>query len=64
MESVKLAFVGGVGWTELMVIIGIAVLLFGTKRLPDLGRNLARGIKEFKDGLKDAPSEKPDNKDS
>lgn len=43
----------GLGLTEILVIGGIAVLLFGTKKIPELGRGLAKGIKEFKDGLKD-----------
>ncbi|MBI4041336.1 MAG: twin-arginine translocase TatA/TatE family subunit [Deltaproteobacteria bacterium] len=53
MESVKLAFIGGLGMTEILVIAGVAVLLFGTKKLPELGRGLAKGIKEFKDGMKE-----------
>ena len=56
MEHANLAFIGGLGLPEILVIGTIAVLLFGTKKLPELGRGLAKGIKEFKDGLKDEDS--------
>lgn len=58
MNSANLAFIGGLGLPEILVIGGIAILLFGTKKLPELGKGLAKGIKEFKDGLKDEPSSK------
>jgi sec-independent protein translocase protein TatA len=38
------------GPMELMIVMGIAVLLFG-KRLPEVGRSLGKGIVEFKKGL-------------
>lgn len=56
-----MAFIGGVGLTEILVIGGIAVLLFGTKKIPELGRGLAKGIKEFKEGLKE--EDKKDTKE-
>ena len=40
-----------VGQTELLLIFGIALLLFGSKRLPELGRSLGEGIRNFKRGL-------------
>ena len=43
----------GLGTPELMVILGIAFLLFGGKKLPELGSGLGRGIKAFKTGLRD-----------
>ena len=43
--------------THLLVILAVAVLVFGPKKLPDLGRGLAEGIKSFKEGFKDP--EKP-----
>jgi len=33
---------------ELWIILGVIVLLFGAKKLPELGRSLGQGIKEFK----------------
>ena len=45
-----------VGPMELIVVMGIAVLLFG-KRLPEVGRSLGKGIIEFKKGLSGAGEE-------
>jgi len=41
-------------WHWLLVAV-VALLLFGPKKLPELGKGLAEGIKGFKDGLKDPP---------
>jgi sec-independent protein translocase protein TatA len=43
--------------THLLVIGVIVFLIFGAKRLPDLGKGLGEGLKGFKDGLKNAGSE-------
>ena len=43
----------GLGTTELLVIFGIAFLVFGGKKLPELGAGLGKGITSFKKGLKD-----------
>jgi sec-independent protein translocase protein TatA len=37
--------------THLLLVLVIVLLLFGAKRLPEMGRNLGRGIKEFREGL-------------
>lgn len=39
------------GWTELLLIGGIALLLFGPSKLPNLGRSLGEAIRGFKKGL-------------
>jgi sec-independent protein translocase protein TatA len=39
------------------VIVVLVLLLFGGKKIPELMRGLGRGVKEFKDGQKDDPSE-------
>jgi len=44
--------------THLLVILAVAVLMFGPKKLPDLGKGLAEGIKSFKQGIRDP--DKPD----
>lgn len=41
-------------WHWLLVAL-IALLLFGPRKLPELGKSLAEGIRGFKDGLKDNP---------
>ena len=51
-----LAFLQNIGITELIVILLIALLLFGG-RLPEVGRNLGRGISQFKKGLRDMEQE-------
>ncbi len=42
-----------IGTTELMLIAGIALLLFGGKKLPELMRGMGKGISEFKKGTKE-----------
>ena len=46
-----------IGVPELLLILGIALLIFGPRKLPELGNALGRTIKEFKKGIKgEAPS--------
>lgn len=42
----------GLGTTEVMIILGLGVLVFGASRLPALGRGLGEGMRGFKEGLK------------
>ena len=42
--------------THLIVIFFIALLVFGPKKLPELGKGLGEGIRALKDGMKDTPS--------
>jgi sec-independent protein translocase protein TatA len=39
------------GFTEILVVLLICVVVFGAKRLPEIGSGLAKGIKNFKKGL-------------
>lgn len=50
----------GLGTTELLIIAGIVLLLFGGKKLPQLGRSMGSAITNFKKGLND-PNNKNDN---
>ena len=43
-----LAFLGGIGMSELIVIFLIILLLFGAKRLPEIARSLGKATTEFK----------------
>ncbi|WP_345988055.1 twin-arginine translocase TatA/TatE family subunit [Sulfurimonas sp. HSL1-2] len=43
--------------TELLLIFGIIVLLFGAKKIPDLAKGIGKGIKNFKNEMKDEPEE-------
>jgi sec-independent protein translocase protein TatA len=40
-----------VGPTELIIVLVIALLVLGPKRLPEVGRSVGRGMREFKDSL-------------
>ena len=42
-----------IGTTELLVIAGVVLLLFGGKKLPEMMRGMGRGISEFKRGAKE-----------
>lgn len=49
-----------IGTTELMLIGGLALLLFGGKKLPEMMRGLGKGVSEFKKGVRevtDIPAE-------
>jgi sec-independent protein translocase protein TatA len=41
----------GLGATELLIILGICILLFGARRLPEIGSGLGKAIKNFKAGV-------------
>lgn len=41
----------GIGTTELIIILAIVVVLFGARRLPELGSGLGKAIKNFKSGI-------------
>jgi sec-independent protein translocase protein TatA len=43
----------GLGMTEILVIALIVLLLFGGKKIPELMKGLGKGVKRFKDGMKE-----------
>jgi sec-independent protein translocase protein TatA len=43
----------GIGFTELIVVLVIILILFGPGKLPEIGKALGRGIREFKDAQND-----------
>ncbi|MBT5934016.1 twin-arginine translocase TatA/TatE family subunit [Sulfurimonas sp.] len=45
------------GTTELVIIFGIIVLLFGAKKIPDLAKGFGKGIKNFKSEMKEVDEE-------
>lgn len=50
---------GRLGIPELMIILFIVILIFGASRLPEIGRGIGKGIRNFKDATKN-----DENKDS
>jgi len=42
---------------HLLIILAVALFVFGPKKLPELGKGLAQGIKSFKDGIKQGSEE-------
>jgi sec-independent protein translocase protein TatA len=40
-----------IGWPEILLLMVVALLLFGAKRLPEIGRSMGKGMREFKDSL-------------
>ena len=53
----------GFGLTEMLLIAGLIVLLWGGKKIPELARGLGSGIRNFKGELKRPPEEESDSDD-
>lgn len=47
-----------IGFTEMAVILGVAVLVFGANRLPEAARGIGRSLNAFKEGLKTVTDDK------
>ena len=45
---------GNLGFTEILLIAVVVLLLFGAKRLPEIGASMGKGIREFKKNISDA----------
>lgn len=45
------------GLPEVAIILGVALIIFGPKKLPELGRSLGKGLRNFKDSLTSAAHE-------
>jgi len=41
----------GIGFPELLIVLVIALIVLGPKKLPEVGRSLGRGMREFKDSI-------------
>ncbi len=51
---------GRIGLPELLVILVIVILIFGANRLPEIGRGIGKGIRNFKDATKEGANSKND----
>jgi sec-independent protein translocase protein TatA len=49
---------GRIGLPEMLVILVIVILIFGANRLPEIGRGIGKGIRNFKEATKEGASEK------
>lgn len=54
----------GLGTSELLLIFGIIILLFGSKKIPQLAKGLGQGIREFKKAQNEAEDERAKEKNS
>ena len=61
MNTILLGFIGP--W-QIALIVGIVLLLFGGKKIPQLMRGLGSGVKEFKDGIKEGETEASEEKEN
>jgi sec-independent protein translocase protein TatA len=54
----------GIGPTELIIVLVIVLIIFGPKRLPGLGKQLGRGMREFKDSISSRGKDDDDEDDA
>jgi sec-independent protein translocase protein TatA len=47
------------GWPEVAIVLLVAVVIFGPKKLPELGGSFGKTLKGFRDGMAEKESEKP-----
>ena len=59
-----LLFLGSIGMAEIIVIALIVLLFFGGKKIPELMKGIGKGVKSFKDGMKDVQDELDLDKES
>jgi sec-independent protein translocase protein TatA len=62
-QSFQTAGFGGLSGTELLVVLGVAVLLFGGKKIPEVAKGLGEGIKNFKQAIKNEDEVPPVKKE-
>ena len=53
MTNQILLFLGGLGMPEILLIVLVVLLLFGGKKIPEMMKGMGKGVKAFKDGMKD-----------
>ncbi len=49
----------GIGVTELVILLVALLIIFGPKRLPEMGRSLGKGMREFKDSISGKDDDEP-----
>lgn len=53
----SLLLFGSLGWAEILIIAFIVLLLWGGKKIPELMKGLGKGVRSFKEGVKDVEKE-------
>lgn len=56
-----LTLIGGLGLTEILVIALVVLLFFGGKKIPELMKGLGKGVRSFKEGMKEVESDIKDS---
>lgn len=59
----KLLFIGGLGFTEILLIAFIVLLFFGGKKIPELMKGLGKGVRSFKEGMREEDSDTTNSED-
>ena len=52
-----LGFLGGIGTSEIVLILLLVIIFFGARKIPELARGLGKGIREFKDATREIKGE-------
>jgi sec-independent protein translocase protein TatA len=60
---IKTLLIGGLGTTEIILIVLLVLLFFGAAKIPQLMRGLGRGVKEFKDAVNGEVTEEENNEE-
>lgn len=48
-----------IGWKELLIVLVIVLLVFGTRRLANIGKDLGEGVRGFRKGMREGQDEQP-----
>lgn len=57
IDFMILDFIGGLGFQEVLLIALVVLLFFGGKKIPEMMKGLGKGVKAFKDGMKEEEKE-------
>lgn len=63
-QGFQTAGILGLSGQETLIILGVAVLLFGGKKIPELAKGMGEGIKNFKAAMKEEDSKKDEPEDA
>ncbi len=58
-----LLFIGGLGMSEILLIVLVVLLFFGGKKIPEMMKGLGKGVRAFKDGMNDIEKDLKDTEE-